>query len=132
MTARETLAEAHQHMTPEQIAAHALGLADVIEAYRRVLDSRELAMTAAGAVVPRYVQLFNGLLADAREIQSLFVSHRKVEARRRLAALAATAALPTPDMPAPETYRLKPIPPKLFSPVTSPVVANDNSERADA
>lgn len=126
MTARETLAEAHKRMTPEQIAAHALELADVVELYRAVIDARQKAMAHAGATVESGVKTVNYVVAEAKHINSLFAAHRKVEARRRLAVLAGAPLLPDPGIPHESEYRLMPLPAGLFRPIS-----NDNSEPAD-
>lgn len=126
MTARETLAEAHKHMTPEQIAAHALDLADVVELYRAIIDERQKAMASAGATVESGVKTVNYVVAEAKNINALFTAHRKVEARRRLAVLAGAPLLPDPGIPDESEYRLMPIPPELFSPAP----ANQNAVAA--
>ena len=48
MTARETLAEAHKAMTPEQIAAHALVLATFLEAQAGLVETLIAFLRAQG------------------------------------------------------------------------------------
>lgn len=92
-TARQLLAAAHARMTPAEIAAHALDLADELERMHRAIDSVYAAMNAASDSV---ICLQDALTSQQQvicRIRELFEGRRKREARDLLST---AAAMPVP------------------------------------
>ncbi|PAP99493.1 hypothetical protein LRP31_06745 [Mesorhizobium mediterraneum] len=84
MSARETLAVAHQRMTPTEIAAHALDLADEVEVTRKAALIAYGDLKAGVDLVASLRKLLNDRLARLRSIVALFERGRKMEARKAL------------------------------------------------
>lgn len=90
MNARETLSNAHQRMTPAEIAEHALRLAEAVEYLQSSVDTlREDNNKAALALVCTQEALITHLRGVYR-VQELFEAHRKREARDLLRQAAST------------------------------------------
>ncbi|MER9356172.1 hypothetical protein NKI61_23215 [Mesorhizobium sp. M0514] len=85
-SASETLAEAHTHMTPAEIAAHALRMADELEALARILTSQNGIVTAVADTLRNQSM-------TVRSINDLYRAGRKREAREALATAAAVPDL---------------------------------------
>ncbi|MER8921689.1 hypothetical protein [Mesorhizobium sp. M0802] len=85
-SASETLAEAHTHMTPAEIAAHALRMADELEALARILTSQN-------GIVTAIADTLRNQSMTVRSINDLYRAGRKREAREALATAAAVPDL---------------------------------------
>lgn len=81
-TAREMLAAAHAHMTPDEIAANALDLADYAERMAEVLVN-------ADALVTILDNSLGQVMAQIRHAQNLNVTSRKSQSRDLVAEMAA-------------------------------------------
>lgn len=110
---RDILALAHTKMTRAEVAANALALCDVIESYRDVVDARGLAMVKAAGVVETMFRAAANTVAQIKEVDRLFKSHRKLEARRMLDLMADAVVTP---IALPEVEDLPPIPATLWNP----------------
>ena len=118
MTARKTLAEAHRHMTPEQIAAHALVLASFVEAEARLIDELLKLTAAQGKRIAVAGAYANGLLISARRVQSLLTRRQKAAALALIARLAADGPMRPegPPLDVVAVAEAAELPPDLFEP----------------
>ena len=117
MNARDRLAQAHQVMTPEEIAAHALELAEVLEATDKALASTYRAADSSRRAWQQIQSTFSNLVIGVRQAQSLIASHRKREGRKMLAKIASVVApLPTEPLDVPEHRPLSENWPDAFIP----------------
>lgn len=86
ITASEMLATAHESMTPAEIAAHALRMADELEALARILTSQN-------GIVTSVTTMLRNQSMTVRSINDLYRAGRKREAREALATAAAVPDL---------------------------------------
>jgi hypothetical protein len=83
-TARELLAASQERMTPDAVAAHALDMADELEALAVIVTSQNGIVTSLATILRTQSQTIRAINAMSR-------AGRKREARK---ALAAAAAIP--------------------------------------
>lgn len=115
MKASEILAEAHKRMTPEDIAAHALIISDLLRsyataafnAYKTLGQLRHYVDTADRA----YIEAHSAI----RDVHALFASGQKRAAREFLSKLAAIEMVKA-DLVWPDPEQLKPIEDWMFNP----------------
>ncbi|MER9396720.1 hypothetical protein NKI46_01085 [Mesorhizobium sp. M0615] len=96
MSARDLLAAAHQHMTPDEIAEHALKMADELEGLVEAIGGQNTMLASLA-------ELVRTLKVSTRAINILVKEGKKRAAREALSAMAAI-----PD--------IVPVPVAIFSP----------------
>jgi hypothetical protein len=87
-TARNRLAVSHRLMTPDEIAANALDLADAVERLAHTLDDAYDAIRAADCCAEGWVNGCRALHSNVQRAQSLFAARKKAEARELIAGMA--------------------------------------------
>lgn len=107
MSSREILAKAHARMTPEQIATHALGLCDVIDAYSGVHGSLQQLATSQHDSQISTLKLLRTLQGEVKRAATLLATGKLADGAALVAHLAKgeLAAIP------------KPLPADLFLPM---------------
>ena len=92
--AADQLALAHARMTPAEIAANAIELAEALEMTSTVLTQSHEALKACNLLIEQLDQNVVGLHREIQRAQSLSARHRKAEARELIARIAAIEVRP--------------------------------------
>jgi len=98
VTARQRLAAAHAAMTPDEIAEHALDLADILDAQTAAIASMRQSVTALIAANEQTVSTLRTFSMAVRRAHSLFAVGLVDEGRAMVEEIAAVSMLNIPSL----------------------------------